>query len=254
MTTLPTSHSWFPYSHHGQRKQAQVRLFCFHHAGGSASVFRPWQSSAFNNIEIWPVQLPGRENRFREAPLTDLAVLIPQLKEAILPSLDRPFAFFGHSMGVMLCFELARMLRKHHQLEPKHLFFSAFAEFQQPRPAPFYHLPEEQFIAVFQQRFEGFSPEVLASRELLDLCVPILRADFTLVQTYRYTPDEPFSCPITALGGSQDKVVNPDSLAAWQQHTKGRFLLRMFPGKHLFIQTAQESLLAYVSQALANDF
>ena len=234
-----------------EQTPARLRLFCFHHAGGSASVFRPWLNNAPRDIEICPVQLAGRENRFLEQPATSLTTLIGQIEEAIISYLDCPFAFFGHSMGAMLCFELARALRRNHGLEPRYLFLSAFAELQQPRPAPFSHLPDGQFVDQFQRRFRSLPDDVMTNQELLTYYLPILRADFTLVETYNYYADEPFICPITAMGGLQDHVVKRSSLTAWRQHTRDLFLLRMFPGGHLYIQDAQDAVLAYLFQALA---
>lgn len=250
MATTSLTNPWLPYYQPERKQSAPLRLFCFHHAGGGASVFRSWFNIAQREIEICPVQLPGRENRFREAPLTSLETLLPVLEEALLPYLDRPFAFFGHSMGVMVCFELARALRRHHGLEPEHLFLSAFAELQEPGRPPLHHLPAEEFIEQFQQRLQGLPAEVLEDQAVLAYFLTVLRADFTLVETYRYAADEPFACPITALGGLQDSTVKRGSLAAWRQHTRGLFLLRMFPGEHIYIQSAQSAVLAYVSQSL----
>jgi medium-chain acyl-[acyl-carrier-protein] hydrolase len=246
-----TANPWLPYYQLEQKKQARLRLFCFHHAGGSASVFRSWFNVAPRDVEICPVQLAGRESRFLEKPVESLSTLIPLLEENLLLYLNRPFAFFGHSMGAMVCFELARALRRDHGLEPGHLFLSAFAELQQPRLPSLHQLPDPQFVEQFQQRFQGLPDEVLADKELLAYYLPTLRADFTLVETYRYCADEPFACPITVMGGLQDSIVKRSSLVAWRQHTSNLFLLRMFPGGHLYIQSAQESLLAYIAQALA---
>ncbi|HEU5378233.1 MAG TPA: thioesterase domain-containing protein [Ktedonobacteraceae bacterium] len=248
MATTSLVNPWLPYG--PPKHAARLRLFCFHHAGGSASVFHPWLAKVHSAIEICPIQLPGRERRFLEKPISSLTTLLPLLEEALLPYLDGPFAFFGHSMGVLLCFELARSLRRQHGLEPEHLFLSAFAEVQEPRLPALHTLSDEQFIEQFQQRFQGLPAVVLEDQKALEYYLAILRADFTLTETYRYSVDQPFACPITALGGLQDRGVKRGSLAAWRQHTEKRFLLRMFPGGHNYLQSEPEAVLTYITQAL----
>jgi len=179
-----------------------------------------------------------------------LSPLVQALAEAILPFLDRPFAFFGHSMGAMISFELARILRRSPGLKLAHLFVSG-------RVAPHiieddrhtHELPEPEFIEELR-RLNGTPIEALEHPELMQLMTPLLRADFSVVGTYTYLPDLPLSCPITALGGLQDSEVSREQLEAWREHTTASFSLHMFPGDHFYLNTERPLLLRVLSRKL----
>ena len=229
---------------------ARRRLFCFPYAGGSALIFRDWPAGLSAEIEVCPVQLPGRGTRMTEPAFTRLAPLIDTLTEALLPHLDKPFSFFGHSLGAIISFEVARRLQAEYSLEPQHLFVSAHRAPQLADPdPPTYNLPEPEFVEELK-RLNGTPPEVLQNDELMRLMIPLLRADFELVQTYSYVAGPPLNCPISALGGLRDHEVSRGQLEAWREHTKAAFTLRMFPGDHFFIHTAQQLLLTAVSKDL----
>ncbi len=244
---MPTmsSNVWIAYRR--PNPQASLRLFCFPFAGGAASAFCQW-SYDLPQVEVCPIQLPGRENRLREAPFSHIEPLLEALVSAMRPYLDRPYAFFGHSMGATIGFELARLLRMQNDPGPFHLFVSGNRAPQIPAPnPPIHHLPDEEFIEGLR-RFNGTPEQVFRDDELLQLFLPILRADLTLYETYVYTADEPLDCPISAFGGSEDKIVSRDDLAAWRHQTHGAFTLRMFIGDHFFLRSAQTHLLRAMSQ------
>jgi medium-chain acyl-[acyl-carrier-protein] hydrolase len=228
-----------------------MRLICFPYAGGGASVFRSWADSEFlADVEVSTVQLPGRESRITEPPVGDLRRLVHMLCEALEPYLDRPFVFFGHSIGALVSFELARVLRRKRGIEPSHLFVSGC-------PAP--HLPDLERICDLHDeeflerlgRFNGTPPEVLNHPELMQLMLPALRADFSLRDRYVYREEPPLNCPIIAFGGMSDQHVNGVLLGSWRQHTRERFQLWLFQGDHFFIRSAQEPLLEVLSSALS---
>lgn len=230
--------------------QAQLRLFCFPYAGGAASTFYVWSDNLPREVEVCPVQLPGRENRLGESLFARMGPLLEALLPAIQPYLDRPFAFFGHSLGATISFELARKLRTQNGPEPLHLFVSGSRAPQLPDPdPPIHHLPDEEFIAGLR-RFNGTPEAVLQHAELMELFLPILRADLALHETYVYTTSEPLDCAVSAFGGLEDEKVSRDDLAAWQEQTRGTFKLRMFPGDHFFLRSARSHLLQAVSQDL----
>lgn len=228
-----------------------MRLICFPYAGGGASVFRSWADSEFlADIEVCAVQLPGREARITEPPVCDLRRLVPLLREALEPYLDRPFAFFGHSVGALVSFELARELRRIRGVEPSHLFVSGC-------PAPHLQdsericdLPEDEFLARLG-RFNGTPPEVLNHPELMQLMLPALRADFSLRDRYVYREEPPLDCPITAFGGMSDQHVSGVVLGSWRRHTRERFQLWLFQGDHFFVRSAQGPLLETLSGVLS---
>jgi medium-chain acyl-[acyl-carrier-protein] hydrolase len=225
-------------------------LFCFPYAGGAASVFRNWSDGLPADVELCPVQLPGRGTRLMELPFSRLSLLVEALAEAILPLLDKPFAFFGHSLGSLVSFELARELRAKHQARPVRLFVSAGPAPQIPhRGLPIHNLPEREFAAELR-RLNGTPAELLDHRELMDIVIPSLRADFALYESYRYLAGPPLNCPISTFGGLSDQKVSHRDLEAWRDQTTVSFSIRMFPGDHFFLKTTQPQLLRALSQEL----
>lgn len=172
--------------------------------------------------------------------------------EALLPYLDRPFAFFGHSMGALISFELARLLRREHKQHVTRLFLSGRGAPHLPEREPTtYNLPEPEFIQELQ-RLKGTPQAVLEQPELMALMSPVLRADFEICQTYEYVPEPPLECPITAFGGLQDEEVSHQQLDAWRAHTNTSFSLRMFPGDHFFLHASAPVLLRLIAQEMRN--
>jgi medium-chain acyl-[acyl-carrier-protein] hydrolase len=229
---------------------ARVRLFCFPYGGGSASTFRAWPTALSPEVEVHPVQLPGRGPRMREPPFTDAYALV----EAFLPKmslyLDKPFAFFGHSVGGVMAFELSRRLRRDYGVEPCHLFVAAQrAPHLKYKDPIIYNLPEPQFREELR-RLGGTPAEVLEHPELMEMLIPLLRADISVSQTYWCDTRHSLTCPLTVFGGLQDESDESESLAAWREHTVGRFDLKMFEGDHFFINTAQPSILDAIETTL----
>lgn len=231
---------------------AKLRLFCFSYAGGSAWVFRPWLNHLPSFIELCPLELPGRGKRWTEKPFTNLDSLVQTLGTAILPYLNRPFAFFGHSMGAMISFELTRLLSQKYEIEPVHLFVSGCRapQLRDPNP-PIYNLPEPEFIAEIR-RLNGTPDAVLENAELMELVLPALRADFEMLETYKYTEASSLNCPIAVFGGLQDTEVTTEDLQAWQVQTNRAFSLQMFEGDHFFIESMRSFLLTSMIIKLSN--
>ncbi|PLZ94597.1 putative thioesterase [Fischerella thermalis CCMEE 5194] len=229
---------------------AQIRLFCFPYAGGSANIFRRWSNHLPNTIEVCAVELPGRGMRIKLPPFTQLEPLITELASVLKPKLDKPFAFFGHSMGGLVSFELALLLRKKYGINPNHLFVSAHRAPQlvDPKP-PIHNLPEAEFIAELR-RLNGTPQTLLENEELMQLFLPILRADFAVLETYVYTQQAPLNIPITAFGGLEDQEVSRDQIQAWQEQTSASFALHMFPGDHFFLHSFYSSILEIISQQI----
>ena len=223
---------------------APLRMFCFPYAGGGPDVFRDWAASLRPYVEILAAHLPGRGMRWMEPPISSLESILDGLADAIIPYLDRPYAFVGHSMGALLSFELARKLRLRGLREANWLFLSAFHAPQIPYQGRILHnLPEDEFLEELK-RNNGTPSEVLQERELMELLMPTLRADFSVCERYSYHPEAPFNCPITVWGGLKDQDVSPEMLHAWHQQTSGPFKLRLFPGDHFFIRSAQAEILS----------
>ncbi len=230
--------------------QASVRLFCFPYAGGSSLIFRIWSNSLPQTVEVCPIELPGRGTQMKLAPVSRIEPLVEALAIALQPHLDKPFAFFGHSMGGLVSFELAHLLRREYNISPIHLFVSGRRPPQTPNPKPPIHaLPEPEFIEELR-RLNGTPKAVLENAELMQLLIPILRADFAVLETYVYAPKPILDCPITAFGGLQDEEVSCDELQGWRNQTNAAFSEQMFPGDHFFLHSEQSLLLQSLSQEL----
>lgn len=225
----------------------RARLFCFPYAGGSAGLFRPWPMKLPPTVEVVGLQLPGRENRLRESPPTDLAGTIEPMTAGLLPLLDRPCCFFGYSLGGLMAFEVARRLRGLNAAGPRRLIVAASEapQCEHARNPPIHRRSDDEFVAELR-RFGGTPEAVFKSSELLQAILPMLRADFQMLETYQYVEESLLDVPIAALGGLTDDEVTPDRLAGWSDQTRGGFTMQFFPGDHFFLKTSLEPLLAAV--------
>jgi len=230
--------------------EADLRLFCFPYAGGSSTVFHRWHDYLPAHVEVCPVQLTGRGRRLGEQPYTRLPPLVQDAAQGLLPHLEKPFAFFGHSMGALICFEIARWLRNQGQCEPLHLFVSGRRAPQLPPTDPAtFNLPDEEFVEELR-RLNGTPQELFLNDELMQLMMPLLRADFELVQTYACNAEPPLTCPISAFGGLHDEKEVREDIDRWREQTTASFLLRMFPGDHFYLNSALPQLLGAMAQEL----
>jgi medium-chain acyl-[acyl-carrier-protein] hydrolase len=231
------------------RPAARLRLFCLPFAGGGASTYREWPANVPDDVEVCLIQLPGRENRFNEHAIDRLEPLANQLLAGVAGFLDRPFALFGHSMGALIAFELARRLRVM-GLEPVHFFASGCRAPHLPAPLPLRHvLPDREFVSAIQ-KLNGVPLEVLQDREFIELMLPTLRSDFKLAESYAYGPQPPLRCPMTVFGGLEDRDVKRADLEAWSRHTTGPFQVRVLAGDHFFLNSSRASLLRLLSLKL----
>jgi len=229
--------SWFP----GIGNAAGDRLFWFPHAGGGAA-------AAVKREGVVAVRLPGREARIAEAPFERMGPLIDALADAIERYLDRPFAFFGHSMGAVVAFELARELRRRGQPLPRILIASGarapqFRRGHVPPPAP----PRDEFVEQLRQ-LGGLATD---DPTLLRAVLPALEADATVYRNYIYTEDEPFAFPVRAYGGTGDPNIRCEHLQGWGAQTTGAFQVRTFPGGHFYLNSCREEVLAALTEDLA---
>ena len=249
-TTREIGYPWILCTN--RRPDARLRLFCFPYAGGGAGIFRTWSDALPPTVEVCAVQLPGREWRIRETPFNDLIPLVQTLVPVLRPYFDIPFTFFGHSMGALIGFELARRLSTHEGRGPVHLFVSGCRAPQLPDPGPPIHaLPRAAFVSELR-RLNGTPEEVLGNLELMQLLLPTLRADFALCETYVYSPQLPLDSSISAFGGLQDAEVSHEELALWREQTRSSFTLRLFPGDHFFLHNVLSLMLQAVSQDLTS--
>ncbi|MFC4545045.1 thioesterase II family protein [Paenactinomyces guangxiensis] len=248
MNALQVDTPWLPYNK--RRTSASLRLFCFPYGGGNPAVYLNWQNYMPEEIEIFPIQLPGRGIRFKEPSYTKLEPLIRDMAESLVPFFSEPFAFFGHSMGALISFELARDLQKRYQLQPHHLFVSGYHAPHLPDPnPPIHHLPDNEFIEELS-KLNGMPRELLQNKDYFKVFLPSLRADCTVCEQYVYRPGHPLDCSITAFGGHQDPETDFDQLRAWQDQTKSAFDIHMFDGDHFFIHSEEKSLIKIILKKL----
>lgn len=247
MSNTAVSSTWVKVSPHPRRR---LRLFCFPYAGGGSSAYFPWINEIAPEIEICPVQLPGREERIRETPFSNMEKLIETIALELEPYMDQPFAFYGHSLGGLMSFELARYLRRRQATLPVQLFVSGCSAPQVPPvDEPIGQLPDAEFLQALR-RFNGTSETVLQNADLMQLLLPLLRADFRVYETYTYTSEEPLPFPIAAYGGLSDFRAPRQGIEAWKMQTRQKFFLRMYAGDHFFIQAKRKVLLQGIVQDL----
>ncbi|HEY7143737.1 MAG TPA: alpha/beta fold hydrolase [Streptosporangiaceae bacterium] len=224
---------------------AAGRLFCFAHAGGGGAFFQPWRQAMLPDIAVCPVVLPGREGRIRQRPYRRVEDILDPLCEALQPHACHPYALFGHSMGAVLAYEVARRLGAAGQ-RPLCLFASGRRAPQLPaRHPPLHRLPDEQFLAAVNV-LGGTPPDVIGDSELIRIFLPSLRADFELNETYPGPAGGRLHCPVSALTGDRDPEVNIEEMAAWQDTTDGGFMLRVFSGDHFYLKGARGEVLAAI--------
>ena len=248
-TFVPAASAWLRFRQ--SNPAASLRLFCFPYAGGSASVYRNWTDLP-PEIEVCPVQLPGRDERFREPAFTRGDALCDALVVALADHLDRPFAIFGHSMGAIIAYELTRRLQAR-GLSPRHLFVSGQRAPHIPLRRPqSYDLPDPAFRNRLRE-LNGTPEEVLQDAELMGLLLPRLRCDFELSETYAGTGGAPLSCPITAFGGAQDHEVSRTDIAAWRDLTTSAFDSGIFPGGHFYLDQEGQTLRRCIAARLLVD-
>jgi medium-chain acyl-[acyl-carrier-protein] hydrolase len=230
---------------------ARMRVFCFPYAGGGPSAFRGW-ANGIRDVEFCFVHPPGRENRIREKPFSDMRLLVEALTTELAGWLDRPYALYGHSLGGVVAFEFARAARQLGWREPSHLFVSASRAPHLPARYPkVHHLEDLELLSEVNRRYGGVPLQLMHDPELRQLLVPCLRADLALLETYDYVDAEPLDCQITCFGATGDRMVTEDVLRPWSTHSKRELQLHMVSGGHLFLQSARSTLLDKISAALA---
>lgn len=230
------------------RLQPRLRLYCFPYSGGNAVAFIPWQRELAPDIELCAVQLPGRGARFGEPPCTSFKALIRTLGEVLQAQQARaplPFAFYGHSLGALIAFELARHCRRHELPLPEHLFVSGCnAPPLREKSKRLHELPDDQLIEKLRD-YNGTPREILDNREFMQLLLPAVRADFALGADYHYEDEPPLPIPLSALSGRQDSHVRDadDGLGGWRRQTAAAYREHWFEGGHFFINESRRQVL-----------
>ena len=249
---MPTRDPWFPYR--SPVSNPRLRLFCLPYAGGAASMYRSWQASLPPYVEVFPVQYPGRESRLAEKPYNRLEALVDAVLTALAPYLfsGPPFAFFGHSLGAMVAYLLARKLEARGGPTPAYVIVSGSRPpHLRDTTRNIHDLPETEFVTELGT-LNGTPKEVLQNKDLMSLLLPQLRADFAAAETYVHQSGPPLHCPIIALGGQDDPKASEADIRAWQAYTTSTFAYEMFPGDHFFLNDVRPAVLASLSRQLAH--
>jgi medium-chain acyl-[acyl-carrier-protein] hydrolase len=235
------------------RPHASLRLFCFPFAGGGASAYGLWPRLLPPDVEVLCIQLPGRENRFREAPIADVAVVLDQLDLALRDWIGKPYVFFGHSLGGLLAYELTRRFHRDGRRLPRQLVVSGKRAPQfPPRRVAISTLGDGEFIREIVN-YDGTAPSLLEDREFMEFVLPRLRADAALFDFYQYQAGPRVPCPIVAFGGDADVHVNEAELLGWRDLTSGGFSSKVFSGGHFFIQQHQALVMQELARLLTDE-
>lgn len=215
---------------------AAMRLICLPYAGGGSAAYFRWRSAIPAQIDLVPLALPGHDGRLHEPPCTNLRGLSGALADDLQSALDRPYALLGHSLGAWLAFELVRELRRRNGRLPRLLVVAAGRPPHEPSgEAALHRLPDSEFLAAVEQRYTGIPAAVRNQPELLQMLLPVLRADLQMVETYQYIAEPPLDVDILAIGGADDPTVSAGQLAEWQRHTTRDCSVRLVPGGHFFL-------------------
>ncbi|RNL87504.1 type I polyketide synthase [Halostreptopolyspora alba] len=224
-----------PWLARSPRHSAKVRLFCFPHSGGGPSAFRDWPTLVPPWVDIVPVQLPGRERRADEAPPSSLDSIVTAVTAAVAPHTDRPFALFGHSLGALLAYEVARHLHREGLPSPERLLVAGVgAPHQGPADRSAAPSSDEALLSEIEE-LGGVPPQLHENRDLLRAALPGLRADVALFTSYTHQPGPLLDCPVTVLVGEEDPLTRESDTSAWSEVTRGESTVHTFPGGHFFV-------------------
>ncbi|GAB3525909.1 thioesterase II family protein [Photobacterium alginatilyticum] len=227
---------------------AEIRIIFLPYAGGSASIYQDWVSQLPPEVEAILVQLPGRANRFSEALISQMDKLVPELGNALLELPPRPYIIFGHSMGGRIGYQLLEFFKEKEQPLPMHFIASGCkAPHQIRHKSGSYLLPEKEFIQEIE-RLNATPHEILENKELLNICINILRADFEVADYQTEHPENKYDIPFTLLFGLLDEEVSLDDIEEWRLHFNGKINVKLFNGGHFFINSHTDKVINEINK------
>jgi surfactin synthase thioesterase subunit/acyl carrier protein len=240
-------------------EEPRMRLFCFPYFAGGASVFYDWHEQLPDDIEVCPVQFPGREERADEKAYDDVFELVRDMAKVIEPLLTTPIAFYSHSSGAGIAFELARYLRREMGVEPVKFIVGGWraphleSSFQFLNAIDDDEVYKDKNIPNIKGHLRSLEipDEVVDNDEVFNEMLPALRADILLGKKYDYYEDEPLNCPVTAIAGTEDSVFDEEKVQEWKEHTKDEFAFKRVTGGHLFCRDNKEELLDLLKEELS---
>lgn len=252
METTVDSDAWVSRFHSGP--PGRPRLVCLPHAGGSASFYFPVSAALHPGIEVLAVQYPGRQNRRLEEPVRDIHTLADLVAGALRPWSAQPLAFFGHSMGAVVAYEVALRLQQAQGAATPAMVFVSGRRAPSTRREETVHQRDDDGLVRELRRLAGTEAELLADQEVLRMILPALRADYEAIETYAPRSEEQLTCPVTALVGDSDPRVTLSEAQSWQRHTTGEFEMRTFSGGHFYLTTHQDEIIAMLRDRVTGRF
>jgi surfactin synthase thioesterase subunit len=230
-------------------QRATVTLLCFPHAGGGATSFRSWADLVPPGVQVVAVQYPGRQNRFGEPCIDQMAPLVDGIVAAVHRGLDGPVALFGHSMGAVVAFEAARRLRTSDTVRVVRLFASA-GPAPSARRSQGVHLRDDEGLVAYIRELGGPGADVLKHEEMREIALPMVRSDIRLIETYRFEPGAALDCPVTAIAGDRDHTFSVVDARRWAMHTVGGLDVHSLPGDHFYLDAVPRQVVALVLDRL----
>lgn len=228
----------------------RLRVLCLPFAGGGTAAYRPLAEHAPADVEVLAARLPGRETRFGEPPVGDVTAVVNGVLEGLAGRLDAPLALFGHSMGTVIVHDLAYRLIASGTTPAAVVVSGRRAPFVPRRRRLMFDLSDAEFITELR-RMGGTPPEVFEHKELLDLVLPVLRADFRLAETFDRPPGTPFPCPVVALAGAADADAPPEDVERWGDLAGAGYTFKVYPGGHFFIHDHRADIMDMILTAAA---
>ena len=246
--TADAASLWLRRFHPAQ--EMNNRLICFPHAGGSASFYFPVSKALSVRTDVVAIQYPGRQDRRNEPCIETIAELADQVSWFIRPLADRPLTFFGHSMGAILSFEVAR------RLEATGIVLSGFFASGRRAPSAYrderVHLRDDNGLLADVRALSGTDSQLLSDEEIVSMVLPAIRSDYKAAETYRYQPGPELRCPIFALVGDKDPKATVDEARVWGMHTTGPFLCRVFRGGHFYLNSHAPTIIDIIAEHLGS--
>jgi pyochelin biosynthesis protein PchC len=247
METTVDSEAWINRFH--PAPAGAPRLVCFPHAGGSSSFFHPVSRALHPDVDVLALQYPGRQDRRLEEPVRDIHTLAGLVAEVLRPWSCEPLAFFGHSMGAILAYEVA--LRLQERGSGPAVLFASGRRAPSTRRVENVHKRDDDGVVRELKKLAGTEAALLADEELLRMILPAIRADYTAIETYAPRPGRPpLTCPVTVLVGDSDPQVTAAEAQAWRDHTTGAFDVRTFTGGHFYLTAHQRAVIALIRERL----
>jgi pyochelin biosynthetic protein PchC len=248
MDSLAIDKPWIRRFH--DSPESEIRLVCFPHAGGAATYYFPYSEALSPDIEVLAVQYPGRQDRRAEPLIDDLGALADLSFAGLADWTDKPFAFFGHSMGALIAYEVAQRFERRPGPVPVHLFVSGRRAPSCHRDEQFIHTLNDRELVAEMRRVGGTDPRFLDDPEIRATILPVIRNDYRAVETYRWSRQPPLRAAVTAMTGDDDPQNTYEEAAAWREHCSGGFELETMSGGHFFLDQHRDSIIRMVGTKL----